>query len=117
VGKLVKIFDSIYVNNGQKIVLELKDITPKGYTENYRRKLFCSTEGCNAKLSFVAKSGNRSYLRTWRYSLHSKHCLHFFDKEEEMYDKNGKKIPVVTMNMVLEQPVQYDIYHYLVEEQ
>lgn len=37
-------------------------------------------------------------------------------KEETMYDKNGKEIPVVTMNMVLEQPVQYDIYHYLVEE-
>jgi len=37
-------------------------------------------------------------------------------REEEMFDKNGKKIPVVTMNMVLEQPVQYDIYHYLVEE-
>ena len=37
-------------------------------------------------------------------------------KEEKMYDKNQKQIPVVTMNMVLEQPVQYDIYHYLVEE-
>lgn len=37
-------------------------------------------------------------------------------KEENMYDKNGQEIPVVTMNMVLEQPVQYDIYHYLVEE-
>lgn len=37
-------------------------------------------------------------------------------REEEMFDKNGKIIPVVTMNMVLEQPVQYDIYHYLVEE-
>ena len=37
-------------------------------------------------------------------------------KEETMYDKNEKEIPVVTMNMVLEQPVQYDIYHYLVEE-
>lgn len=36
--------------------------------------------------------------------------------EEKMFDKNGKQIPVVTMNMVLEQPVQYDIYHYLVEE-
>ncbi|WP_342599815.1 hypothetical protein MHB48_01410 [Psychrobacillus sp. FSL H8-0483] len=79
---MVKIFDSIYVNNGQKIVLDLKNITPKGYTEKYRRKLFCSTEGCNAKLSFVAKSGNRSYLRTWRYNLHSKHCPHFLDKEE-----------------------------------
>ncbi|MEK4484265.1 hypothetical protein MHH81_01505 [Psychrobacillus sp. FSL H8-0484] len=79
---MVKIFDSIYLNNGQKIVLDLKNITPKGYTEKYRRKLFCSTEGCNAKLSFVAKSGNRSYLRTWRYNLHSKHCPHFLDKEE-----------------------------------
>lgn len=37
-------------------------------------------------------------------------------KEETMYDKNEKEIPVVTMNMVLEQPVQYDVYHYLVEE-
>ncbi|MEK5482655.1 DEAD/DEAH box helicase [Viridibacillus sp. FSL R5-0888] len=37
-------------------------------------------------------------------------------KEESMVDKDGKEIPVVTMNMVLEQPVQYDIYHYLVEE-
>ncbi|WP_342599816.1 DEAD/DEAH box helicase [Psychrobacillus sp. FSL H8-0483] len=37
-------------------------------------------------------------------------------KEEKMFDKNGKQIPVVTMNMILEQPVQYDIYHYLVEE-
>lgn len=37
-------------------------------------------------------------------------------KEEKMFDKNGKQIPVVTMNMILEQPVQHDIYHYLVEE-
>lgn len=36
-------------------------------------------------------------------------------KDELMIDK-GKVYPVVTMNMVLEQPVQYDIYHYLVEE-
>lgn len=33
-----------------------------------------------------------------------------------MIDRDGMEIPVVTMNMVLEQPVQYDIYHYLVEE-
>lgn len=37
-------------------------------------------------------------------------------KEETMLDKHGKEIPVVTMDMVLEQPVQYEIYHYLVEE-
>lgn len=30
--------------------------------------------------------------------------------------EKGKSYPVVTMEMILEQPVQYDIYHYLVEE-
>ena len=34
------------------------------------------------------------------------------DKVEE----NGKEYPVVTIEVVLEQPIQYDIYHYLVEE-
>ncbi|MER2191667.1 MAG: DEAD/DEAH box helicase [Solibacillus sp.] len=38
------------------------------------------------------------------------------EKEETMVDKNKKILPVVTMNMVLEQSVQYDIFHYLVEE-
>lgn len=35
-------------------------------------------------------------------------------QNEKLLDK-GKAYSVVTMNMVLEQPVQYDIYHYLVE--
>lgn len=37
-------------------------------------------------------------------------------KDEMMPDGKGKDLSVVTMNLVLEQPVQYDIYHYLVEE-
>ncbi|MBD8034180.1 DUF3427 domain-containing protein [Solibacillus merdavium] len=36
-------------------------------------------------------------------------------KPEQILDK-GKYYPVVTMEMVLEQPIQSDIYHYLVEE-
>lgn len=36
-------------------------------------------------------------------------------QNEKLLDK-GKAYSVVTMNMVLEQPVQYDIFHYLVEE-
>ncbi|WP_312098857.1 DEAD/DEAH box helicase [Niallia sp.] len=37
-------------------------------------------------------------------------------KNETMPDGKGNELSVVTMNLVLEQPVQYDIYHYLVEE-
>ncbi|PAE18836.1 NgoFVII family restriction endonuclease [Bacillus sp. 7504-2] len=37
-------------------------------------------------------------------------------KNETMPDGKGNNLKVVTMNLILEQPVQYDIYHYLVEE-
>ncbi|MBU5594557.1 DUF3427 domain-containing protein [Amphibacillus sp. MSJ-3] len=33
--------------------------------------------------------------------------------EDQMIDKNGKKIPVVHMNMLLDQPVEHGLYHYL----
>lgn len=36
-------------------------------------------------------------------------------KNEKLVDEDGEH-KVVTMNMVLDQPVQYDVYHYLVEE-
>ncbi len=34
-------------------------------------------------------------------------------KEERMTDKNGKVIPVVTMNMSMAQPVEYKLYSYI----
>ncbi|MGE7132997.1 DUF3427 domain-containing protein [Lysinibacillus xylanilyticus] len=37
-------------------------------------------------------------------------------KNEKMPDGKGNQLSVVTMNLVLEQPVNYDIYHYLVKE-
>ena len=36
--------------------------------------------------------------------------------ENDTLIDQGKIYNVATMNMILEQPVQYDIYHYLVEE-
>lgn len=37
-------------------------------------------------------------------------------EEDRMVDKNGKELPVVHMNMVMEQAVEGKLYHYLVEE-
>ncbi|WLV25289.1 DEAD/DEAH box helicase [Aciduricibacillus chroicocephali] len=36
-------------------------------------------------------------------------------KQEEMNDKKGKQLPVVTMNMMMEKPVEHKLYHYLIE--
>ncbi|WP_318616239.1 DEAD/DEAH box helicase [Sporosarcina sp. YIM B06819] len=37
-------------------------------------------------------------------------------EEDRMIDKNGKELPVVHMNMVMEQAVEGKLYHYLMEE-
>ena len=37
-------------------------------------------------------------------------------EEDRMIDKNGKDLPVVHMNMVMEQAVEGKLYHYLMEE-
>ncbi|MBD7908518.1 DUF3427 domain-containing protein [Sporosarcina gallistercoris] len=37
-------------------------------------------------------------------------------EEDRMIDKNGKNIPVVHMNMIMEQPVERKLYRYLIEE-
>ncbi|WP_342507324.1 DEAD/DEAH box helicase [Sporosarcina sp. FSL K6-2383] len=37
-------------------------------------------------------------------------------EEDRMVDKNGKELPVVHMNMVMEQAVEGKLYHYLMEE-
>ncbi len=37
-------------------------------------------------------------------------------KEDRMTDKNGKEIPVVHMNIKMEQSVEGKLYHYLIEE-
>ena len=37
-------------------------------------------------------------------------------QEAKMLDKNGKTLPVVHMNMIMEQPVEHKLYHYLIEE-
>lgn len=36
-------------------------------------------------------------------------------KQDIMLDKNEKEIPVVHMNMIMKNPVQHDLYHYIVE--
>ena len=37
-------------------------------------------------------------------------------EEDRMTDKNGKDLPVVHMNMMMEQAVEGELYHYLIEE-
>ncbi|MES5056374.1 hypothetical protein ACOTSX_08270 [Bacillus velezensis] len=79
---MVSIYEAIYNNGKEKVLINLDDINMEDYLKKYRGKLFCTTTSCKAKLSYVNRPGKRSHFRTWRESPHSQSCIHFFEKED-----------------------------------
>jgi len=52
------------------------------YEETYRNNLFCSEDGCNAKIELAHRS-NYPYFRTWRFSKHSPDCYYYFENDPQ----------------------------------
>lgn len=78
--KMVSIYEAFYVDNDEKILISIEDINPEEYSKKYWGKLFCTEAGCEAKLSYVKLSGNKSHFRKWRESPHSENCMHFAER-------------------------------------
>ena len=98
----MKILDAIYNSKSDRKLISLREITTEIYMKKYGKKIFCATRNCHARLCFVAKSGNKNYLRTWRESKHAKECPFFFDKEEWRTGirKSGTVIGIVSGDQI-----------------
>ncbi|RKQ18390.1 DUF3427 domain-containing protein [Ureibacillus endophyticus] len=98
-------------------------ISPELFRWFTRNRLTLDSNEVKTILSYK-ESGMKIYLFTKKddgegsdfYYLGEVDIAEDSARNELMPDGKGKELPVVTMNLVLEQPVQYDIYHYLVEE-
>lgn len=80
---MARITEALYKNKKQSQILNISDITPGEYTDEYKGNLFCTTHLCSAQLSFVYIQNNKSHFRTWRESKHIEQCIHFFEKTNE----------------------------------
>ncbi|MEL4024927.1 DEAD/DEAH box helicase [Lysinibacillus endophyticus] len=98
-------------------------ISPELFRWFTRNRLTLDSNEVKTILSYK-ESGMKIYLFTKKddgegsdfYYLGEVEIAEDSARNELMPDGKGEELPVVTMNLVLEQPVQYDIYHYLVEE-
>ncbi|MEI2406358.1 hypothetical protein [Niallia taxi] len=79
---MVSIFEAYYIDENEKLLLTVEDVTPEEYSNKYWGKLFCTEPDCTAKLSYVNKPGNKSLFRKWRDSPHSRSCMYFSDRVE-----------------------------------
>jgi len=115
----MKILDAVYFRNNERSFLSIREITSEIYVKEYEKRLFCATNGCHARLCFVAKSGNKNYLRTWRDSIHSQHCLYSFDKVQGRLGvrKSGTIIGIVSRDQIRKSLIEaYDMENMNEEE-
>lgn len=77
---MASVDEVIYRTESEEFTINVDSMTTQDYEDKYRGFLFCTTEGCNAKMSYVYDNLlNRGYFRNWRFEKHSLQCDHHTD--------------------------------------
>lgn len=77
---MASVDEVIYRTETEEITINVDSMTTQEYENKYRGFLFCTNEGCDAKMSFVYDSLlQRGYFRNWRLEKHSPQCDHHTD--------------------------------------
>lgn len=97
------ITEALYKKKDQQQIINIGEITAGDYRDIYKSNLFCTTNGCNAQLSYVYKQNNSSYFRTWRESPHIEQCIYYFEKTNVRTGnrQNGYQDGIVSREQIL----------------
>lgn len=78
----MKIETVIYRNReGIEEDVNINDIGKRTDYEVVKRNLYCSYEGCLARIEYVPKGKKIAHFRTWPRDDHSQECENFFERE------------------------------------
>ena len=80
----MKIEYALYKEKGVIEIINAKRMSRKDYFEKYWKHLYCTEDGCFAKLSFVETKYNTKYFRTFPSTEHKKDC-----PNKVIYDEKG----------------------------
>lgn len=78
-----------YKDGKASLKIQAKDISSiKEYREKYRNHLFCSEDGCEAKIE-LAHRRSIPYFRTWQNSKHAPDCYFSFENSPQKSPHRG----------------------------
>ncbi|QUW22910.1 hypothetical protein JSQ81_04855 [Sporosarcina sp. Marseille-Q4063] len=105
----MRIMSAFYRNNdGNEKKIHLGEMTTHVYTQKLKRKLFCPTENCTARVSF--SGGRYPHFRTWKYDQHSKKCPYHFDRIPVNLGRNVTDIVSTEISYNRRQKALHDAY-------
>lgn len=78
-------------------IMSLKQISEFDSSDERLQYLFCTNEGCTARLLFIPKGKNEAHLKTYKLNNHIDNCENFFERKElleRMKYKNDDAISI-----------------------
>lgn len=88
----------LYINEDNVETLNLNDLLAK---ENYnfvKKNLFCTFEGCNARIEFVPQGKRIAHFKTWPKSNHTVDCIDYFMREEKASSKYSRETTTIGLS-------------------
>jgi hypothetical protein len=105
----MRIMSAFYRNdNGFEKEIHLEEVTTHVYTKKLKRKIFCPTENCTARISY--SGGRYPHFRTWRYDQHSVNCPYYYDRVPINLGRNVTDIVSVEISYNRRQNALNDAY-------
>lgn len=85
----VSIETALYKHNGIEEKIEIDEMEEHEDFEMMRKNIYCTFEGCAARLEYVPKGKNKAHFKTWPNENHSKDCFDFFEREKKKKSERG----------------------------
>lgn len=105
----MRIMSAFYRNDsGFKKELHLDEVTTRVYTEKLKRKIFCPTENCTARISY--SGGRYPHFKTWRYDQHSVNCPYYYERVPVNLGRNVTDVLSVEISYNRRQNALNDAY-------
>lgn len=91
------IYEAIYKSNDHEELITVNNIEQHEKFIEVKNHLYCTYQGCTARLSYVPKGKVRAHFKTWPKNDHVQDCIDYF---ERMVTGNKQK-SIATSTMAL----------------
>ncbi|WP_252313958.1 hypothetical protein [Sinobaca sp. H24] len=85
----MKIQTVLYKNESLSEEISIEAIEYHKDFEIVRKKLYCTFQGCGAKIEYVPKGKHKAYFKTWPRQDHIEECVDYFEREKKRKSEKG----------------------------
>ncbi|WP_342431089.1 hypothetical protein [Neobacillus sp. FSL H8-0543] len=89
---------ALFKYKGNVEEIDVKTIETRTDFEILKKNLYCTYDGCPAKIEYVPRGVYKAYFKTWPKQDHTADCIDYFDREKKRKSEEGSATINVTLS-------------------